>query len=243
VRLVGELEELAIAVVRIDHDQLVDLASLEERRDLLQLRDGAEELVVDPAARRTERALQVDRVVALADEDGAAAHAGDSHHVARQRLVAGAEEPDQQRGRHHGGRRQQVGVEVMARAPREGERQQRDEDERRQDPADARTYLAARVEAGLPEDEERDQREERQPLLDRIPEHSPQGREMAVDELAEHERRVEAERDACEIQEGEHENAREPPGCRPKRTSREEERPRRADVPGRDRLRRHRIGV
>ena len=103
-RLLDELDELLVAHVAAVHDQLVDAAAFEhaaevveraESRDrdaVLRRRDRADERVVDPAARVAERAQQVLDVLAPADEHRAAPNSEHVHEVAREALVARAQD-------------------------------------------------------------------------------------------------------------------------------------------------------
>ena len=156
VRLLDELDELVVGHVAAVHDQLVDgcfreharqvveRAEPRERDPVLRRRDRADELVVDPAARLAERAQQVRDVVALADQHRAAAHAEQVHDVARDPLVARAQEADERRAGDDGRRREPVRPELVVDAPREDDRQHRDEHERRDDAADAGAAARAR---------------------------------------------------------------------------------------------------
>ncbi len=242
VRLLDELDELLVAHVATVHDQLVDSATFEhapevveraEPRDrdaVLRRRDGADERVVDPAARVAERPEQVRDVVAPADEQGPAPHAEHVHQVAGQALVARAKDADDRGARDECGRREAVRPELMVDAPREDKSDHGDKHERRHDPSHTGAVLALGVEACLPEDEDRDQREERQPLLLRVPGHTPERELVLVVEPTEHEREVEPEREAADVDRQERRDRGEPAQERAERRSGEERGSRRADV-------------
>ena len=69
----------------------------------------------------------------------------------------------------------------MAGAETEGERDEDDEQERGDDPADAGPTLPLGVEIALCENEQRDQDQERQPVGLRLPERSPPRAASVVD--------------------------------------------------------------
>ncbi len=130
--------------------------------------------------------MQVDDPLALADERGTAADAGDAQHVLRDDVVARAQEAVEHDREHEHGREDQEGAEVVAGADGEDERDHRHEDERGDDAPDPRPRLARRVEAVAPEDEHRDQADERHPVALGLPEDPPE-RRAALVHLLEHE--------------------------------------------------------
>jgi hypothetical protein len=119
--------------------------------------------------------------------------------LARDRLVASPEHPVEDRRDHEGGGDQAEGVEVVPGSDSEREHEQRDDDERRDDPAEAGTVLSLGVEAGPPEDEHRDEGEEREPVALRVPEHAPEDRVVPLVDLPERQRPVQAEADRGEV--------------------------------------------
>ena len=122
-------------------------------------------------------------------------------HLARDDVVARAEQPDQHRREDKGRRDQPKRRELVAGTEPERKREQRDQEQRRDDAAEARAMLAARVETRLREDEHGDQRDERQPLPLRVPEDAPEDRRVPVVLLAQGERPVQRERESAEVEE------------------------------------------
>ncbi len=118
----------------------------------------------------------------------------------------------------------------MPGAEPEGERQQRDEEERRDDLAEAGAALAARVQARLREDEHRDERDERQPLALRLPEHAPENRRVPVVDLPQRERGIERQREAAEVEEDEEGDAADAEDDGPQLRASDDERLRAPDV-------------
>ena len=78
-----------------------------------------------------------------------------------------------------------------------------DERKRADDPPEACAPLALGVKAGLPEDEHGDERQERQPVCLGLPEDAPQDRALAVNEIPEGQRRVDAEGQPDHVEEDE----------------------------------------
>ena len=103
VRLLDDLDQLAVVEVGVGHDQLVDVVlgqHRRERRELpehLQARavrrrgDGADEVVVDPATAGAERAAEASKALSGADEDGAPPDAGELEEVAGDDVVAASQ--------------------------------------------------------------------------------------------------------------------------------------------------------
>ena len=148
----------------------------------------------------------------------------------RQRVVGGAEQPDRQRAGRGRGRDQSGRREVVVGAETEREHDQRHEHERPDHRARAGSALARRVQTGLQEHEPGDRRQERQPRLRAFPEQPPEDLRAAVDELAQRERHVEAQREAKQIQQREHADRDGAAHRRPAPATLQEERPSGADV-------------
>ena len=237
-----DLEELPVAKVGVGDDQLVDPLGLEDRREILDVaedgqidavrigRERADELVVDPTARRAEGAMQMGDIGSRAGEERVPARSERPEHLARDEVVARPQGGDDDRAEEHGGRRQPVRGEIVARADREGQRDQRNDDQRRQDPPETGSPAALLVEARLREDENRDQGQERKPVGLDAPEHAPEDRRAAVVELAGHERRVEADDQPAKVDADERGDAGEPARRRRQLAAREKERRPRSDV-------------
>ena len=255
-RLFDELEQLALGVATVGHDQLVHVVLTQDARHRIEAAehgqvarvavrsDRAEELVPDAAAIGAEHPPQVGELLSLSDEHRSPSRAGKAENVPGQQLVAGAQDADEDRGRHHRSRCQAVGREVVARPEPERERDRRDEHEREDDLADTSPQLTPPVKASDPEHEHRDHRQKRKPLGLGVPDDSPDRRPVAEIELAQDQGDEDAEGQPDEIQSDERQDAGKPPGDGKKRGAREEVRPRGADVldrPGpRPRLGRHR---
>ena len=79
-------------------------------------------------------------------------------------------------------------------------------------PREARSPLALLVQVRLREDEHGDERQERQPVGLDPPEHAPEHRLAPVVELPRHERRVEPEHEAAEVEADERGDARQAAG-------------------------------
>ena len=92
-----------------------------------------------------ERMEAAGRMLALADQHGPAANAEHVEDLARDDVVARPEETDEHGGDHQRRGDEAEGRELVACADPEGERQQRNEDERRDDTPEAGTTLAARA--------------------------------------------------------------------------------------------------
>src|SRR5262249_10867568 len=123
-------------------------------------------------------------LVAVADEQRLATDAVGAHQRPRERLVAPAEEADQDRDED---RRRDVEPErreVLAGADREREREGGDEDDRRHDPARALAKLGGAVEAVAREDEQNQQDQERQPVGLVLPKQVPENRLRVPDQRA-----------------------------------------------------------
>ncbi len=221
--LVDDLEQLALAEVRVRDDQLVhplarqdrgQVAHGAEHRQAHALRrrsHGADELVVDPAAARAERPVQVREVLAGAGQQRVAARTQQPQHLAGEEVVARPQARDRDRAEQHGRRREPVRREPVPRADREGQRDQRDEEQGREDACEAGAALTLLVEARLREDEHGDEGQKGQPVGLDPPEDSPEHRRAAVVELARHKRRVEAQHEPPEVDADERGDAREPP--------------------------------
>ena len=216
----GELDDLEdglLVEVRLGQHELVRSPLLEQHRQLLERRaerrrpgrggQGADYLDADPPARRTELPLEIGERVTLAYEQQPPTHPGPAHQLERDRVVCRAQEPDRERARRDGGRDQPGGREVVVRPEAEREHDQGDEDERAEDPPRARAALARGVEARLEEDEHGDRREERQPLgRPGVPEERPV-HGVPVDDGAQDERQVHAEREPGDVGRDEHRDA------------------------------------
>ena len=241
-RVRDDLEQLPVAEVGVGHDQLVHALGLEDRGEVLHVaehgqvepfgrrRERAYELVVDPAARGAERAVQVRQVLARAGEQRVAACAQGPKQLAGDEVVARAQARDHDRAEEHSGRREPVGREVVPGADREGERDQRDQEQGREDPAEAGAPPALLVEPGLREDEHGDQGQEGQPVRLDAPEDAPEDRRSAVVELPGDQRGIEADDETPEVDADERGDAGEPPSRHRQLAAREEERGSRADV-------------
>src|SRR5581483_9687716 len=210
VRVLDDLEQVALAVVRVGDDQLVGRVLGEDGAQALEAAeprqvervarraaDDADEVVVDPAVNRPERPQQVVEMLPLADDDRTPPDAQPVQDLAADRVVARPEHPGQHGADHERRRDQPEGREVVAGAEPEGGDEQRDDDERRDDPAVAGATLALRVQPRLPEDERRDEGDEREVVRLRVrPEDPPEDRRVAVIELADDERGVDADAEA-----------------------------------------------
>ena len=219
--MLDDVHELAIVVVRVGHDQLVDVVSREHRGQRLEAAEcgqavvvgrsspnGADEVVVDPAATLPERSVEAHEVLSLADQDRPAANAGQLEDVAGEDVVAPAQQADAECREHDRRRGEAVRREPMAGTEREDQRDRPDERERAHDPPEPGASLALGVEAGLPEDEHRDEQQERQPVRLGLPEDAPQDRALAVDEVPERQRRVDAEGQPDHVEQNERRDAR-----------------------------------
>ena len=148
--------------------------------------------------------LEAHEALSFADEDDAASDSGGAHHLERRGLVRGAKEADRDGRDDDGGRDEAGRREVVARADPEREHDERDDDEAGEDPTGARPQLALPVEAGLREDEDRDRRGELEPLGGPLaPEQPPEDVAVARDDLAEHEREVDPEREPDDVEDDE----------------------------------------
>src|SRR5581483_8826722 len=192
--------------------------------------DHADERVLDPAAPRAERPEQVLEVLALADDDRPPPHAEHAQELAGDRLVAAPEQAVGDGRDHERGRDQAEGGEVVPGADPEREHEQGDDDQGRDDAAEAGAVLALGVQAGPPEDEHGDERDERKPVALRVPEHAPEDRVVAVVDLPQRQRPVEAEADRDEVDGEQGRDAAEAEGERAQRAAGQEVRTAAADV-------------
>ena len=181
---------------------LVELVEPAEQRQAGRagVGDRADEVVVDPAAGCAERPVQRRERLALPDEDHAPADAEVMQDIAGDRRVGSPEQADHQRGRRGRDRDEAGGREVVVRAETEREHEQRDQHQRRDDRARPGPPFARVVEPRLPEDEDGDRHEEGKPGLRTLPEQPPENRRVPVEELAEDERDVDAERQAEDVE-------------------------------------------
>jgi hypothetical protein len=88
----------------------------------------------------------------------------------------------------------------------EADRHHTDDQERGDDRADAGAAVARRVQTGAPEHEQRDEHGKGEPVLRRLPQQPPQ-RCPPVVELAQSERAIQAQREACHVDERQREDA------------------------------------
>ena len=225
-------DQLVRALAREDLRQLLELAEQAQAR-LAPVSDRSDELVVDVAAPAAERAVQRRQRLSVTDEDHAPAHAGDAQQLGRSRRVGGAKEPDRDRAQGRRRRDQAGGRELVVGADPECEHDERDQDERGDHLAETGAPLAGGVEPRLPEDEHRDRREEGKPRRRPFPEEAPEDVRVPVDELAQHERRVDPEREAGNVERGERGDAEEPPAERPERRGEQRVGTARAHIRGR----------
>ena len=173
----------------------------------------------------------MDEVLALAHEHRAPADAEHVEDLARDDVVARPEEPDEHDGDDGGRRDEAERRELVADADAEGERQQRDEEDRGDDTAESRTPLAGRVEPRLREHEHGHERHERQPLALRLPQDAPEDRRVPVVDLPQHEGEIEREGEAADVERDEAGDAADAEHDRPQLGAGEAERPAAADVP------------
>ena len=171
-------------------------------------------------------------MLAVADQHRAPANAEQVQQVARDALVARAQDADDRRAGDDCGRRETVRPELVVDSPREDERHHRDEHERRDDAADSRPLLALGVEPRLPEDEDRDQRQEREPLLLGLPGDAPERQLVLVVEPAQRERQIEPEREPADVDRQQRRDRRETSSEGAQRRTGEDRSSRRADVRG-----------
>ena len=136
----------------------------------------------------------MDEVLALAHEHGAPADAEHVEDLARDDVVARPEEPDEHDGEDGGRRDEAERRELVTDADAEREGQQRDEEDRGDDPPEPRTPLARRVEPRLREHEHRYERGERQVVGKRFSPEDPPEHRVAVVDVPQHESGV--DRDA-----------------------------------------------
>ena len=241
-RLLDELEQLALGETAVGQDELVNVVLAEDARHLIEATqhrqvagiaarsDRAEELVANTASVCTQRVAQSSQLLALADQHRSPARTAETQDVTGEHLVARTQDPDEERRRDDRSRRQAVRREVIAGPQAKGEGDHGHEHHREHDLADAGAQLAPPVEPAHPEHEHRDDREERQPLALRLPDDSPQRRPVAQVELAEDERHPDAEHEAGQVERDQRGNAGEAPADGEKRAAGEEVGPGRADV-------------
>ena len=225
-RLLDHLEHRALVEVRLGKDYLVGLDLVEYEWKLGacaekpeaghgRRRDGADELVGQPAASTGERALEPDEALPRADEHDAPADARRSHELERDRLVRGTQQSDRDSRYEHRRRDETRGAEVVARPDPEGEDDQRNDDEAREDTARARSVFPRAVETGLGEDQDRYGRSELEPLRGALPpKKSPQDVSVPGDDLAHDERDVDAECEPGDVEHDERADGQRPPDDR-----------------------------
>ena len=145
------------------------------------------------------------------DEHRAAAHAEEPHQLERDAVVARAQQRHEHRGEHE--RDPEDAVEAVERHARDGDGVERRDDGDERERADhrigARARLALAVEARAREHEHEHERDELQPRRDRRPGQAEQHLLAAVG-VAEHERGVERERDAREVEHHQHDRREQP---------------------------------
>ena len=234
--VVDDLQQLPFAEVGVRHDQLVHALAVEERGQVVHVaqhrqanahgrrRDGADELVVDPAAARAERGAQACDVLAGARQQRVAPHAQLAKHLARDELVTRTEHRDGGCTEDHGSWCEPVGRELVPGADRERERDQRDQDQRGEHAGEARSPLALLIQVRLREDEHGDERQERQPVGLDPPEHAPEHRLAPVVELPRDEGRVEPEHEPAEVDADQRGDARKAAGGDEQLRAREQKR-------------------
>ena len=232
VQLLLREDQLVRALAREDLGQLVQLAEQAQAR-LAPVGDRSDELVVDVPAPAAERAVQRRERLSVTDENHAPAHAGDAQQLCRSRPVGGAKEPDRDGAQGRRRRDQARGRELVVGAEPECEHHERDQDERGDHRAEPGAPLARGIEPSLPEDEHRDRREEGKPRRRPFPEEAPEDVRAPVDELAQHERGVDPEREAGDVEGGERRDAEEPPAERPERRGEQRVGATRAHIRGR----------
>ena len=164
-----------------------------------------------PAAVAAQRALERRQLAERADEHRAAPHAEQPHQLERDAVVARAQERHEHRGEHE--RDPEDAVEAVERhaGDRDGVegRDERDERQRADHRVGAGPRLALAVEARAQEDEHQHERDELQPRGDRRP-RQPEQHFLAAIRVAQHERRVERERHAGEIEQHQDERGQQP---------------------------------
>ena len=145
------------------------------------------------------------------DEHRAAAHAEQPHQLERDAVVARAQERHEHRGEHE--RDPEDAVEAVERHAGDGHRvegrDQRHERERADHRVGAGPRLALAVEARAREHEHEHERDELQPGRDRRP-GQPEQHLLAAIGVAQHERGVERERDAGQVEQHQHERRQQP---------------------------------
>ena len=175
------------------------------------LADRADHVEVGPAAVAAQRALERRQLAERADEHRPAPHAEQPHQLERDAVVARAQQRHEHRREHE--RDPEDAVEAVERhaGDRDGveRRDERDERQRADHRVGAGSRLALAVEAGAREHEHQHERDELQPGRDRRP-RQPEQHLLAAVRVAQHERRVERERDAGEIEQHQHERRQQP---------------------------------
>ena len=204
---IDELEQLVVRDRRFGDDQLVDLPTCQHEIDRRPVLDLVDELVVDAAATRPERLAQVSATFDLADEHDPPANPERTQQHLGQRLVARAEERDQDRHEHGPRHVEAEGLEVLAGADRKCERERRDEEDARDDTGRALSHFARCVEAPPPEDEHEQQDEEGEPIRLLVPEQPPEDGMGIDDERAEGQSEIQADHEPRDVDRGEDERA------------------------------------
>jgi hypothetical protein len=214
VRAVGDLQQLGVGQPLVGDDHLVEGVALEnaaERRRAAQHRqrrrlgagvaEDADEVVVESAAPRAERPVQVRDRIPGADEHDPTPHAREPQQVGGNRLVARAQHADQRDREHERGREEAEGREPeLADPDAERDRDHGDDGKTPDDPAQPGAALARRVQARVPEDEHRHDGQERQPVGLLPPEDAPERRAVAAVDVSEDERGVDRDRQPGEIE-------------------------------------------
>ena len=212
--MVDDLEQPRIVETRVGDDQLVERELVERFLDVGSLLHLADEVVDDAAPARAERCAEMRACLVIADEHHFAAHAGGAQQRRGHHLVAAAEDGDQDRDEDRTDDVQAERREVLSGADREREREPRDERDARHDPSCSFPRLARGVEPGAPEDEREQQDQKDDPVALVIPEQAPENRFRVEEDRAKRQRRIEAERQAGDVDREQRERAREAPGER-----------------------------